>query len=287
MNYIKELNAFYDWLEINELSPSAINLWYALMHINNKAAWAETFTVAESVLCVKTGLTDRTLRKVRNELKQKNRIDFVSRKGGRAPIYKVISFFSNEATEINSADSAGDSAGGRSGGSAGDSSALNKLNKTKQNIKQDEEGAHQNPFRFFEENGFGLISPHISENISLWIDDLSELLVIEAMKIAIEQGVRTWKYVESILRDWSKKGLKTVEQVKADQLAYRENKSRKGTAYSRKPVRKELVPAWMENKEDQETKRSEENTLSFEEKKAMFEKKKALLEERLKKYENG
>ncbi|MCM3178552.1 hypothetical protein [Cytobacillus horneckiae] len=76
MNYIKELNAFYDWLELNELSASAINLWYALMHINNKAGWAETFTVAESVICVKTGLTDRTLRKVRNELKQKNRFYF-------------------------------------------------------------------------------------------------------------------------------------------------------------------------------------------------------------------
>nr|WP_309101657.1 DnaD domain protein [Fredinandcohnia onubensis] len=282
MNYIKELNAFYDWLEINELSPSAINLWYALMHINNKAAWAETFTVAESVLCVKTGLTDRTLRKVRNELKQKNRIDFVSRKGGRAPIYKINSFFSNEATEINSADSAGGSSGGRSVGSAVGGSALNKLKETKQNEtkNEDEEGQPPNPFRFFEENGFGLISPYISENISQWIDDLSPDLVIESMKIAIEQGVRTWKYVESILRDWSKKGLKSVEQVKADQLAYRESKSRKGNSYSRKPVRQELVPDFMQNREEPETQQSGQDVVSFEEKKRLFE-------ERLKQQKNG
>lgn len=148
MNYIKELNAFYDWLELNELSPSAINLWYALMHINNKAGWTETFTVAESVLCVKTGLTDRTLRKVRNELKQKGRIDFISRKG-KAPIYKIIPFNSseqstennsehNKRSEINSAVRSEVSSGVSSAPSSEVSSALikHKQNETKQKIKK-------------------------------------------------------------------------------------------------------------------------------------------------------
>lgn len=92
MKYISEINAFYDWLELNELSTSAVALWYALMHINNKAAWVETFTVAESVLSIKTGLSGRGVRNARNELKQKGRIDFRSRVGGRAPIYTIISF---------------------------------------------------------------------------------------------------------------------------------------------------------------------------------------------------
>ncbi|WP_242842567.1 hypothetical protein [Clostridium tyrobutyricum] len=92
MKYISEINAFYDWLELNELSTSAVALWYALMHINNKAAWVETFTVAESVLSIKTGLSGRGVRNARNELKQKGRIDFRSRVGGKAPIYTIISF---------------------------------------------------------------------------------------------------------------------------------------------------------------------------------------------------
>ncbi|MFL0197791.1 hypothetical protein ACJDU8_19800 [Clostridium sp. WILCCON 0269] len=62
------------------------------MHINNKAAWVETFTVAESVLSIKTGLSGRGVRNARNELKQKGRIDFKSRVGGKAPIYTIISF---------------------------------------------------------------------------------------------------------------------------------------------------------------------------------------------------
>lgn len=92
MKYINEINAFYDWLELNELSTSAVALWCALMHINNKAAWVETFTVAESVLSIKTGLSGRGVRNARNELKQRGRIDFRSRTGGKAPTYTIISF---------------------------------------------------------------------------------------------------------------------------------------------------------------------------------------------------
>ena len=92
MRYISEINAFYDWLELNALPTSAVVLWHALMHINNKAAWAETFTVAESVLSIKTGLSGRGVRDARNALKQKGRIDFRNRVGGKAPIYTIISF---------------------------------------------------------------------------------------------------------------------------------------------------------------------------------------------------
>lgn len=262
MNYIKELNAFYDWLELNELSPSAINLWYALMHINNKAGWIETFTVAESVLCVKTGLTDRTLRKVRNELKQKGRIDFTSRKGGRAPIYKVISFFSTEhftennseekiSTEINSAGSAGDSAGGRSAGSAGDSSALIKLNKTKLNKTNNDDDAYANPFQFFEQNGFGTIGSLISEKITTWCTDLSDDLVLEAMKRAVAEGVIKWAYVEAILRNWFSQDFKTMDQVNAADIAFRNRQAKKPTQHRnyKKATRKELIPNWLDNKE--------------------------------------
>ena len=87
----KEMSSFYGWLELHTLTPSSINLWYALMHINHKSGWAETFSVAESVLSIKTSLTDRTLRKARKELKEKGRIDFISRKG-KAPIYRMIPF---------------------------------------------------------------------------------------------------------------------------------------------------------------------------------------------------
>lgn len=277
MNYIKEINAFYDWLELNSVKPSAVILWHTLMHLNNKAGWIQEFTVARSVIEAKTGLKKDAYYNARNQLKQLGRLEFKER-GNKATVFMLIPFVPSEKqtttqTIIQTTTPTV---------SPTVTPTFNKLKETKQNKtkKEDEEGALQNPFRFFEENGFGLISPHISENISLWIDDLSEILVIEAMKIAIEQGVRTWKYVESILRDWSKKRLKTVEQVKADQLAYRESKSRKGNAYSRKPVRQELLPDFMKSKELPETEQAEQDVVSFEEKKRLFE-------ERLKQQKNG
>lgn len=291
LNYIKELNAFYDWLELNELSSSAINLWYALMHINNKAGWAETFTVAESVLSVKTGLTDRTIRKCRNELKQKGLIDFVSRKGGKPPIYKIISFETGEifsgdkkCTENISAVHVTEHVTGHVTEHVTDRSTLNKQNKTKQNETEKEviiiHRAHD-PFVFFESEGFGTVSGYISEKITFWCDELSDELVLESMKIAVETGNKNWKYCEAILKNWLDKGLKTVQDVKADQLAFKEQRAKQkmnSINRSKRQNRVEKLPEWLETR--QRSTEDQDIVMNFEE-----EKKK--MEERLKRYKKA
>lgn len=93
MNYIKEVNAFYDWLETNPVSLSSIALWHALMHICNKTGWLQEFAVAVSVLSVKTGLERRTIYNARNELKLKGRINFKERKGNQSAVYSIIWFY--------------------------------------------------------------------------------------------------------------------------------------------------------------------------------------------------
>jgi len=50
MNYIKELNAFIDWLETNPLDATAQALWFHLMAICNKCGWPEWFAVANLTL---------------------------------------------------------------------------------------------------------------------------------------------------------------------------------------------------------------------------------------------
>ncbi|WP_102274061.1 DnaD domain-containing protein [Cytobacillus massiliigabonensis] len=252
MNYIKELNAFYDWLELNELSPSAINLWYALMHINNKAGWIETFTVAESVLCVKTGLTDRTLRKVRNELKQKNRIDFVSRKGGKAPIYKLVSFFSTEnisapirTTEINSVVSVTDSVIDDVTGS----STLNKLNKTKLNKTNISTATRVNYFDEYMLCFSGQPNPIQIQEINSFIDQdgLNEEVICASFKKAAEAGAK-YPYARSILNSWAKKGIKTIQDVENEQNIHEQRKKqqRQKTRRGAVPLRTEKLPSWFD-----------------------------------------
>jgi DnaD/phage-associated family protein len=89
---------------------------------------------------------------------------------------------------------------------------------------KEEEAPQQevNPFQFYEENGFGTIGGHIAEKIGLWCDDLSPVLVLEAMKIAVERGAKSWSYVERILRDWDDKKYTTIEQVHAAIMAFKE-----------------------------------------------------------------
>lgn len=80
----------------------------------------------------------------------------------------------------------------------------------------------QNPFTFFEQNGFGTISGYLFEKIQAWCEDLSQELVLEAMKIAVESGNKNWSYVEGILRRWVDKGYQTINEVRAAQKEYRE-----------------------------------------------------------------
>ena len=79
-----------------------------------------------------------------------------------------------------------------------------------------------NPFNFYQEN-FGVLSPFISDDIGFWIDDTSEELVIEAMKITL-QSQKQWKYATGILKDWKTHNLKTYEDVQAYNKQYENNK---------------------------------------------------------------
>ena len=93
MNYMREINAFYDWLETNTLSANAVLTWYALMHTNNKCFWKNEFTVATSVLSHKTGgVSRRSIELARNELQQKGLIEWRKRAGNQSAVYTINQF---------------------------------------------------------------------------------------------------------------------------------------------------------------------------------------------------
>lgn len=98
MNYITEINRFYDWLETNTVSDSSIVLWHALMHINNKCGWKQEFTVAISTLELKTGLSKSSILRSRNVLQQSGRINFRTRNGQQSAVYDILAFHSDAQT---------------------------------------------------------------------------------------------------------------------------------------------------------------------------------------------
>ncbi|WP_042473265.1 DnaD domain-containing protein [Bacillus ndiopicus] len=95
---------------------------------------------------------------------------------------------------------------------------------------------------FYQENGFGVLSSYAREKIDTWIDVMGEELVIYAMKLAIDNNAIRWNYVETILKDWSQKQIKTIEQVDAEKRRFISEKSKKGQRNRGKYV--EIVPSW-------------------------------------------
>ncbi|SFC81509.1 DnaD and phage-associated domain-containing protein [Bacillus sp. 491mf] len=81
-----------------------------------------------------------------------------------------------------------------------------------------------NVFAFYEQN-FGSLSPYTAEELTAWIEDLSEELVIKALQIAHENNKRTLAYVKGILRDWHGKGFTRVSEVEEAAVKFRKKGS--------------------------------------------------------------
>lgn len=160
--------------------------------------------------------------------------------------------------------------------SSTESTPKNTTETSSTNIEQNEgkeTRTSMNPFRFYEQNGFGTIGGFLAEKITAWCIDLSDELVIEAMKIALANGSMRWNYVEAILTDWVDKGYQTIDEVNAARLAYKAKQ--KHESKNKKPLRQEIVPEWLQNDDPHptkaETNQNPENEIE-------------LLEERIKRY---
>ena len=88
MNYIAQINAFWDSATTNPLSTGQVSLYFALLHVCNRSNWTEWFAAPNQVLSVLTGLSRSGILKARNELKQRGLIDF-QEKATKATKYKI------------------------------------------------------------------------------------------------------------------------------------------------------------------------------------------------------
>lgn len=155
-----------------------------------------------------------------------------------------------------------------------------KITIKNNNIKdKEEEEALPNPFRFYEENGFGMIGGHIAEKINYWLDsnlfDTPEAIVVEAMKLALENNAKNWKYTETILRNWTEKKAKSLNDVQALVAEFNQKKTKNNSLHrnNRKNVRKDKLPKWLseESKKENNVQESPGESVEFEQKKKNFE----------------
>jgi DnaD/phage-associated family protein len=121
-----------------------------------------------------------------------------------------------------------------------------------ENHEQHQQSAAECPIIFFKDNGFGRMGTYIQEKIKSWCDSLSESLVVEAMKRAVEQGKLYWSYVDAILDKWGQLEVRDVEDARAKEFQRLVDKHSKRNASSgtRKPVRTEMLPDWFTSESD-------------------------------------
>lgn len=73
-------------------------------------------------------------------------------------------------------------------------------------------------FDFFQDNGFGFITPYNLDDLNYYLDSFendSDEIVTASLKIAKDRNKVTWGYAKSILNTWLNANLKSIEQVRA------------------------------------------------------------------------
>lgn len=100
-----------------------------------------------------------------------------------------------------------------------------------QPAKQDE-----NLFSLFEQEFGRPLSPIECEQMSMWKDDdeHSDELVKMALKEAVMAGIMNFRYIDRILLEWKKKGIRSVEQAKQFGEKFRRNKPNQQESKSKK-----------------------------------------------------
>ena len=104
-------------------------------------------------------------------------------------------------------------------------------NKNDKNEKNDIEREREredetNPFRMFEEN-IRMLSPIERESLIAWCNDLGDELVMEAIKYSIQQGARSYRYLDNKLRTWVRKGDKDKNDAWVAEMELEDERKRK------------------------------------------------------------
>lgn len=89
MNYIQQLNAFYDQLMYNPLTSKSQAIYLAILHLNNKCGWKKEFTIANPMLQALCDISKSELHKQRNILIQAELITYKKGKKGQAGTYQI------------------------------------------------------------------------------------------------------------------------------------------------------------------------------------------------------
>ena len=101
MNYIRQLNSFWEWVIFNNLSIKAVAFYLFLLHINNKNNWQKKFQIKQQSIALALGFSDRhIIGNLRGELESNNLIKYIPSKGSKSGTYIIAEFVDNKLEDL-------------------------------------------------------------------------------------------------------------------------------------------------------------------------------------------
>ena len=93
MKYITQINAYWNWVKLNDLSSRAGYLYFAILDCANTAGWKGEFNAPNSTLQAMAGLDKNGLVRYRNALVQAGLIKYQQGKRGASGTYSIIPLY--------------------------------------------------------------------------------------------------------------------------------------------------------------------------------------------------
>ncbi|PTE43391.1 DnaD domain-containing protein [Staphylococcus equorum] len=115
-----------------------------------------------------------------------------------------------------------------------------QLDMSNNNRSIGDDDTYSNPthvlaFEFFQQNGFGMLNPYISDQINSWMAEFpsdGDEILVKAMQEAVNNNVKRWNYVNGILKRWLNSGAKTLADVEALMVAHNSKNKQKQSSES-------------------------------------------------------
>ncbi|QDP40429.1 DnaD domain-containing protein [Radiobacillus deserti] len=105
-----------------------------------------------------------------------------------------------------------------------------------------------NIFLLFEQEFGRPLSPFEIETINIWIDqeDQAPALIKAALREAVLLGKLNFKYIDRILREWKKKGIRSVQQAREQSRAFHVHQKHEPALHSDNKRDVSLYYNWLE-----------------------------------------
>lgn len=101
----------------------------------------------------------------------------------------------------------------------------------RERVVEEKDHSNSNIFGIIEKEFGRTLSPMEFEIIKAWLDNhMSEEIILEALKEATFNGVSNLRYIDKILYEWDKRGIKTKEDVLKNKMQHRKEKEKEPVA---------------------------------------------------------